>query len=589
MTRRTLRRVSPVCALALLGGALLLPLGSPLSATHVANASDLAPRLVATVPGTPGTPQAPTPVYRETFENAPSTPIALDNYTSASGGSYVADPGWLPVADQCNGWVLNDDSPMPADDECSGAWARLGTLARAVGALTSPADPSANEILSAYTNNPDSSGATTPQSFSDPSYTKSVDGRVMFQTGSPITTIEPGHYYTASAVFGAVNCWGGPSTRAQLSLSLLVNQQGSGPAPGTGSASEQRVLNATALDPCTGTEDSSTLTWTLELNAPALQVSSSVTSLGFRLENAQTSYFTGNDLGFDNPSLLDVTPQLDKAFSPVQIQPGGESVLTYTITNTTDLQQKAGWNFTDVLPAGITATSMPSSDCVNFAVAAANSSTTVVASGDLAVGQASCTISVPVTGSAVGTYTNGPSNFTTVAGGPTCLGGPSIALCGLNPPADATLTIATPPTPDLSVSKSALPVPGTVLREGQVVEFTLSFTNSGDGVGTIDYVDDLSDVVDDATLTVAPQASSGALAVSDVTGTSFSVAGPVQPGETVTVTYSVRVMAQDQRGNHRLVNFLVAAGDSVPTECASVDPLCTSHDAPVVRLPVVSG
>src|SRR5580692_5398133 len=49
-----------------------------------------------TVPGMPGTPQAPTTIFDEDFENGQgTTPVLLNGYTGASGETYTADPAWL--------------------------------------------------------------------------------------------------------------------------------------------------------------------------------------------------------------------------------------------------------------------------------------------------------------------------------------------------------------------------------------------------------------------------------------------------------------------------------------------------------------
>ena len=58
----------------------------------------------------------------------------------------------------------------------------------------------------------------------------------------------------------------------------------------------------------------------------------------------------GNDGGFDNIRLLDITPSLSKAFSPNLLSAGGGLVkLVFTVTNRSDLYAKPGWQFTDNL------------------------------------------------------------------------------------------------------------------------------------------------------------------------------------------------------------------------------------------------
>src|SRR5256885_12109421 len=95
----------------------------------------------------------------------------------------------------------------------------------------------------------------------------------------------------------------------------------------------------------------------------------------------------GNDSAIDSAQIIDVTPQLDKAFSPASIQLGQVSRLTMTITNTTDLLRKRGWSFTDNLPAGLVVEGNASTTCPGATVqAAAGGSTVTVSNGDLAQG-----------------------------------------------------------------------------------------------------------------------------------------------------------------------------------------------------------
>src|SRR5256885_4769009 len=111
----------------------------------------------------------------------------------------------------------------------------------------------------------------------------------------------------------------------------------------------------------------------------------------------------GNDSAIDSAQIIDVTPQLDKAFSPASIQLGQVSRLTMTITNTTDLLRKRGWSFTDNLPAGLVVEGNASTTCPGATVqAAAGGSTVTVSNGDLAQGAAFCEVSLDVRPTATG-------------------------------------------------------------------------------------------------------------------------------------------------------------------------------------------
>ena len=64
--------------------------------------------------------------------------------------------------------------------------------------------------------------------------------------------------------------------------------------------------------------------------------------------------------------------------------------------------------------------------------------------------------------------------------------------------------------PRLVVAKSASPVSTTPVVEGQVVTYTLTFNNSGGGQpATVNYTDNLSKVLDDATVVTQPALATG--------------------------------------------------------------------------------
>lgn len=158
-------------------------------------------------------------------------------------------------------------------------------------------------------------------------------------------------------------------------------------------------------------------------------------SLGIKMYNA-SGVTNGNDGGFDNIRLLDVTPSLDKSFSPTVVTRDGVSKLTFTITNTTDLLAKSDWTFTDALPTGLVIAPTPNigGTCAQVTgnalvrTAVAGGTSIAVTGGDLALGQASCTITVDVTSNTDGTYVNGPANVTT----------------NLNPPENASVEFIKP-------------------------------------------------------------------------------------------------------------------------------------------------
>jgi uncharacterized repeat protein (TIGR01451 family) len=140
-------------------------------------------------------------------------------------------------------------------------------------------------------------------------------------------------------------------------------------------------------------------------------------NLGLRVVNHEACG-QGNDSALDNIQLLDATPKLDKSFSPAKVSINQTSRMTFTVTNTTDLLAKRGWSFTDTLPDGLLLAEEPNaeSNCPDFAIGYPPTRKIITYAGDLDAGQTSCTLSVDVTSSVAGTYTNGPDNLQSVAG-----------------------------------------------------------------------------------------------------------------------------------------------------------------------------
>ncbi|MCT1478413.1 DUF11 domain-containing protein [Microbacterium sp. p3-SID336] len=417
-------------------------------------------------PGSPGVPQAPAAaVYLETFENQTATSgIRIGQYTggaAANTETYLTSPNWAPAADQCNGWILRSSTPRNAtvtgvDSGCDAtAWAYLQGMATAIGLYIGEPLTTAqqNQILSEYTN-----GGSAP------------GPGVEFQTAKPITAgIVPGHFYLISAVYGAANCVSeGPTLNRvdpQLSFNLLVNQTGSGPAPGTGGGTVTTL--ASGLNPCTDPAAreitvGGRLFHVAELQSAGFRADATTTSLGVQLFNAAGG-FRGNDSGFDDPQIVDATPQLDKVFSPTTVKVGQTSTLTFTITNTDELEAKNGWSFTDTLPAGLRFAGEPVTDCP--AGVATVDGTSISGTGNMDAGTVSCTFTVPITSDTEGAYTNGPANI-----------GP---ISGLLEPGESTVVFTAADAPAISVVKSANLTDPAQYVLGAPVTYSFLVTNTG--------------------------------------------------------------------------------------------------------------
>ncbi len=412
----------------------------------------------ATVPGTPGTPQPGTPVYTETFsnQNASVLPISILNYTggaAAANSTYTASTQYTPAGNQCNGWVMSGTTPAAplTDLGCANnvttTWPALQQMARALGVAQGQTTTQAatNQVLTSYTNATNGAIAAGTQ----------------FRTVNTIPAIA-GHYYAVSAYFAAINCpAAGGANQPKETFSLIVN----------GSP----IVLSTGLNPCTTNTFAAQVA---KLQSAAYQIPVGTTAnLGLSLFNA-TASGSGNDAAFDLPQIVDVTPQLDKAFSPTVITNGSTSKMTLTVTNTSDLMAKNDWFITDALPTNLKIAAAPNvgGTCVQrtgaaYVVTAPAGGTSVsVTGGDLALNEASCTITVDVTSTVNGTYINGPANITT----------------NLNPPANASLEVI---QPSIDIVKSITAVNGVAVTSdtdpdkvyttvGDVITYSFVATNT---------------------------------------------------------------------------------------------------------------
>jgi len=362
----------------------------------------------------PGVPQAPPVIFTEDFQNIPPATSGdiLTDYVGVIGQTYTAAPSWLTG---CNGLMSSADQPVAGADgqtaSCGTqeAWNVTQQLAQALGAFKGQAAPATNFAVSAYTsNNP---GA----------------GNVEFETATPLTLPIPSRFIAVGIDVAAANCY--RASAPQLQFALL--DDGTPVAAGGqingcgGTLQDMPALGAAGA--ATAGQGARVGTYT----SGGVLVNSA--SVGIRMTNANGSG-GGNDHAFDNIQLLDVSPTLDKSFSPATQPVGGVSVLTFTVTNTTELGAKAGWSFTDNLPAGLVVAPTPATatTCPSGVVTAAAGATSIDVIGNLADAMESCTVSVSVTSATAGAYANGPDN---------------IESAGLNPPQVSTVTFTAPSTP----------------------------------------------------------------------------------------------------------------------------------------------
>lgn len=137
------------------------------------------------------------------------------------------------------------------------------------------------------------------------------------------------------------------------------------------------------------------------------------------------------------------------------------------------------------------------------------------------------------------------------------------------------------PVSDVAVTKTSDPTSGTQVKPGQDVTYTLTFTNRSknaeSALAPVDYTDHMRDVLDDAILTGEPSSSSDQLHA-QFSGDTIQISGRLAPGDTVAVSYTVRVKSYGEQGNHTLGNVVAMTGNA--PACAPNSQLCTRHDVP---------
>ena len=108
-------------------------------------------------------------------------------------------------------------------------------------------------------------------------------------------------------------------------------------------------------------------------------------------------------------------PTIAKAFSPATIAAGGTSMLTFTLTNPNTIGPLTGAAFNDTLVnMSVAATQAPGGTCAGTLPASVAAGTTALAFNSITIPSGgSCTVSVVVTSSTVGTLPNTGSGVTT--------------------------------------------------------------------------------------------------------------------------------------------------------------------------------
>ncbi|MER8026865.1 DUF11 domain-containing protein, partial [Glutamicibacter protophormiae] len=118
------------------------------------------------------------------------------------------------------------------------------------------------------------------------------------------------------------------------------------------------------------------------------------------------------------------------------------------------------------------------------------------------------------------------------------------------------------------------------IRAGTILTYVVEIRSTGMAAMPVSREDVLTDVLDDATLASQPSSDVDTVTVSEVEEDRFSIGGSLPGGATATITYTVTVNEQNDRGNNSANNFLVPPGQTPPESCEDGSTDCTVTPLP---------
>lgn len=496
-------------------------------------------------PGHPGAPSSPVALFSENFQHRPAgSNTALSAYVGEGGQTYGADPTWLSTA-HCNGFIVDWTTPWTSGD-CSGTdgltsglyeFESLKRLVYALGVVSGASNPAHNAAVAANT------------SAGDPGADK-----IEFETATPISLPAVNRFVT----FGVDAVAGSCAVAAHPELRFYLRD-----ADG-----HQLPVSQSPIDPCDGDEVALPAAVGSGIRGGSFSSDGSYLlqgdSFDIVMRNEQGSG-NGNDGAFDNIRILDATPQLDLAFSPGSVAAGATTTLTFTITNTSELAAKDGWGFHDTLPSGLVVGSGGlGGSCHATTSATPGTATVAVSGGRIDAGDASCTVTVPVTSphpagaeASPVTYQNCAADFSGVV--------------GLDLPSCAEVEFHGVPLPPVAWTSSS--TGGKALAAGAIVTYVIRVHNPGTVPDTVDYYDDLTHLLDDATLVGKP--TSPALHAG-VERRFLRITGTLPAAATTEITFKAKVKADRSAGDDLLATFLSPAGGGGRPAPTPPEPICAA-------------
>ncbi|KAA2252568.1 DUF11 domain-containing protein [Solihabitans fulvus] len=346
---------------------------------------------------------------------------------------------------------------------------------------------------------------------------------------------------------------------------------------------DDATFNAGSItaSPGTATYSAPKLTWTgtLAVGATAT-VTYSVTvnnpdTGDHKLDNVVTSTTPGSNCptGSTDPKCTTSTPvsglTIAKTSGKASANPGDTVTYTVTVTNTGQTVQTNA-TFTDDLSKVVDDATFNAGSITASAGAATYSAPKLTWTGTLAVGEAA-TITYTVTVNNPDTGDHKLDNVVTST------------TPGNNCPTGSTDPKCTTSTPVSGMQITKVPNKSSA-NPGDTVQYTVTVKNTGQTpLSGATFTDDLSKVVDDATVnagSITADKGAATYAAPKLTWT-----GDIPVGATATVTYTVTVNNPDT-GDHKLDNVVTSTtpGNNCPT--GSTDPKCATS-TPVSGLRIV--
>lgn len=512
----------------------------------------------AAPPGNPGERFAAPVLYEEDFEQA-SIYERLGDYAPSSGVRYTASDYWLN-SDYCNGFITNyattaRQSSTMCTNQANYEDVRAKTYA--LGLLNEPQNTQTNKALSTNTSDMNVNPAKN---------------QIMFASANQIPLSSGTGRFVTFSVDSAATACGGANPESEPRLRFYFRN----------SAGVETPISESIINPCRSTDT---------VRVPGISGNGNATvwygnyaadqslllqgdNVGIVLRNESNGSRIGNDGAIDNIRVLDVTPQLDKEFTPDRIPVGGVSTLRLTVTGSDANTTVSGWQFTDNLPDGLVVADTPNlgGDCDATLAAEPGGNAVSASDGTLAGDVASCTITVDVTSETPRgadpspvVYENCAANISDVI--------------GIDLPECAPLEVFSEPLLEIAKTSDA----GQNARVGDTVNYEVQVTNTGTGDFTVDnpaqFSDDLSGVLDDATWNDDATVSFSGDSEGDaptLSGTDLNWSGPLAVDETATFTYSVTLT---NAGDGQVLNSAC-----VPEELAGQGDACASTQTLLPKL-----